>query len=301
MKTCRQWLLLLLTFSGFGSMATSDQFVNVARSDDRLVRAEGIWKKIQTATAANPDGHRANLYDYWGEIYSKCSKAFDELAGDPDHDRMVEYFVDQFGRHGAQADLRWLIADPRMTLATCSAGSAYFRVPHLRAVQQKICEAVVRRCLDDPKFLRRYYVATVWSVMFLGKPVGLKQEACFVSALRSTREGFKKRPAREYWWFARNFVLLVHATGRDDLLKRADPKDFKKELAEFENWFTVNKAYLRADPRYPRWILDQKAKKKGGMPPGEPELPHISLPEKPFADWKGPPPPPASFLDDVAL
>jgi len=294
MKTMLKWFLMIL---GLASTVTTEACASDQPRENPQERAKHIWRKILAASADDPDEYKQHLADYWGDIHAKCADAFEELEGDPDYAQMVRYFVNQFGKYGAQADMRWLIADVRMTLPTTSVRAGYFRHPVRGPVQREVCRALVCRFLQDPQLLRRYYVATLWSGLFVRPeeklPSGYRRQAfSFELVVLHACKGLAEAPPSEYWWYARNFLLVVHATGRDDLLKGADPTNLKKESAEFRRWFAQNKSYLRVDANYPRWILDEKAKEKGDALLKDSYLPYIARPSQPFAHWTGPPPPP---------
>jgi hypothetical protein len=108
------------------------------------------------------------------------------------------------------------------------------------------------------------------------------------------QEKFSEKPDAEYWWYARNFVVYAHATGRDDLLHDVKPEKLHARYIKWIHWIASNGPYLRASQSESRWYLDEGEKKRQEeyMPfvsrSRLPEL--IKQPRNPFPDWTGPPP-----------
>jgi len=255
-------------------------------------RAQRIWNEIQSAEGtADPNQSEYRLKEYWAEVTQQCFATFDEVYSDPDYKEIVEFYCAQFGRHGAQADMRWLLADARLTMPFGIPAAPAFERPsgsRVSELQQKTCELLVRRFFEDPELLRRYYVAILWSgELIRDRP---NQPHMFQIVVREVMRGLHERLREEYWGHARNFLLVLHGTGRDDLLRTGNPEDLKRQAVEFRDWFEKNRPYLRPDPAYPRWVLDEEAKENED---GRDELPRlIVFPTRPFPDWKGVAPPP---------
>ena len=72
-------------------------------------------------------------------------------------------------------------------------------------------------------------------------------------AVNALRDQFPQS-SEYYWCYARNFVLLAHAFGRDDLLSETQADDLARRFDELPRWFVKNEAALTADPDYPRWV-----------------------------------------------
>jgi hypothetical protein len=158
-----------------------------------------------------------------------------------------------------------------------------------------ISELQVRRFLQEPDTLRRYWDATAWiRTGFIGRE---DQSRVFVpfNAVMTAR-AFSEAPKEEYWWWARNFVVLAYATGRDDLLKDVAADQLSDRCSTWFKWFKENLPYLRVGPHDRRWVLDETARKNGFALDVEHLLPNLPLPDVPFPDWKGPVPPPAHDL-----
>ena len=142
-----------------------------------------------------------------------------------------------------------------MTIGNETAGPPDYReYPHLlhrSRGQQRISELIVRRCLTDPKFLKRYYLATLWTGLLIrARTFPDETEAKVLPiVVYNTLKGFSKGRESENWWFASNFVLLTHARSRDDLVKGIGPEDLKEQVAAFKKWFDENYAYLQVDPQ----------------------------------------------------
>lgn len=186
--------------------------------------------------------------------------------------------------------MRWLIAarsrllpaDPHLN------PNSKENTPELHNAQKYFAEFQVRQFLKKPKLLERYYRSMVWyNDMFndLTFPVRLGK------LYRNLEEGSQDE---NYWWYAQNFVLLAHATGRDDLLKDVKPDNLKPRFQEWYQWLRENGPYLRASPDSFYWVLDEgeKSRKEGYIPfLVKQRFPPLKIrPKYPFLDWKGPKP-----------
>jgi hypothetical protein len=226
-------------------------------------------------------------------------KAFEqELIAAADQRASLKFYIDQFGKHGPQADFRWMVADVDTLLASPfvrpRVASEKPKEKEFGKRQLLACELLVRKCLSDRSFLQRYYRAVIWSGLWLG--TGKKHAASMLSQIQGTRDGFKDHP-EEYWWYARNFVLLAYATGREDILDRADAEKLQPRFVEWFEWFNSKdgEAYLQADAEHFRWSIDKKRERNSeGVPP-------LQAPKEPFSDWKGPSAPDPRLLEALGL
>lgn len=300
--TATYWRVSLLL-----SMALLAPVANVSGGDtDDASQAEGrqLWLAVNNASIGGSQGDQLRSADSWRELLGKCFRVFfDHLEKASDRKHALEYFVDQFGRHGPHADIRWLMASGPITLPMSNSmprfamsAEEHPQEAWMYDAQLYVSKLLAERCLADKDFLARYYWSVLWSEQYLG-PDQLnylhRQELAVPAAIDSVSDGFADRPAAEEYYFARNGILLFYATGRDDLLKQAKPEDIKRRFDPFEKWFWTNWPYLRLDPDCPRWILDKEAQRQGERWKGKTAIPFIPIPRKPLPDWQGDVPPPA--------
>ncbi|WP_145310414.1 hypothetical protein [Gimesia fumaroli] len=249
-----------------------------------------VWDTIKTTEFPDTKQVPAGSEGYWIEV---MSVGFDELR------RVVEssnpreglkYFVDQFGKEGAQTDMRWLVAARSQLLPAnrrVKPANADGQ-PILRRAQIIFAELQVRQFLKEPKLLARYYQSVVWfENMF--------DDLFFPILLGNLYRNMKEDSSDDnYWWYAQNFLLLAHATGRDDLLKDVKPEKLKPRFQQWFKWFRFNGMYLRPAPNSWYWEIDkgEKTRQEGYIPfVLHQELPPLKVrPKYPFPDWKGPKP-----------
>ncbi len=217
---------------------------------------------------------------------------------------VLKYYVDQFGRHGPEADFRWAAAHHTIMLRSCTRFPAYSnshesyplpeRLAFLKEVEELVCEFIVQRCMKEPDFLRRYHHILLWDGGVLGhdrEDSASRQDQCLSNIAQILKEDFPKSSPNHYWWYARNVVILAYAIGRDDLLKNSEPEGLQETSVRLTKWAYENYPYLRVDRREERWTLDENAKAKGEKWKGKTEMPLIPAPKAPSPDWKGPSPP----------
>jgi hypothetical protein len=132
--------------------------------------------------------------------------------------------------------------------------------------------------LDNPKLLARYYDVLAWERVWF-------EFFNLENIIKSTHDHLREAPAEEYWWDALNFIILAHATGRDDLLKDAKPEKLRARFETWYTWFEENRLYLRSVENGWLWTLDENAKARSERPPiAFPDW--DALPDDPFDDWK---------------
>lgn len=156
---------------------------------------------------------------------------------------------------------------------------------------------MVRQFLRDEERFHRYYVAVIWHRRLLEYP-------CLGHSVVVMRDALAKDNNPLYWWYARNFLVLAHATGRDDLLSDVETDELRPRFDEWLKWFAKNGAFLRARTDYPGWHVDEgeKRRQEGFIPfLDDAQLPClVKFPECPFPDWEGPPPPTPKNFHDMA-
>jgi len=311
-KDCRGrggWKALWVTVIFLYSAPTANNVVQsqTTTNAERGVSAAPIqsearkyWEWIR---GANADTHgvfdqdfEAHLEGYWLRVAGDAMSTFDEMMEGSGAAEKLGYFVDQFGVHGPQADMRWLLAAPGATLnrcggpegGLCSADSERGRKE--RRVRLLLAEFQVKAFLKDPEKLARYYQAVAWNDQLL-RPVVLSGQ------VYSVKRFFPNTPERpEYWWYARDFMVFAYATGRQDLLAGMKCTELQGQFLNWLEWFVKEDGpYLRPSVDGPYWYVDEGEKRRQeGYVPFIKKLdlpPLVKVPEYPFPDWKGPPPP----------
>ena len=254
---------------------------------------EQCWLSVEQVEADRPYEARDDKFEYWAEIMVKCNELFWSHCRVGQQEEVIKHFVAQFGKHGARADMRWLLTEPEVFLAKHyispaatipSSKNAVGQKARKRLIQAQLTasESLVRLCLRDGQMLQRYYGALLWSQECFGAPH--MHWVTFSAKIGGLREHFKDKGDVNYWWYARDFVLLAHATGRDDLLTDANPEDL---LPRFKKWLPwVLQSELRLQPRGQKWVTIQGDIKWKG---------HVAMsleqPASPFADWDSHTPP----------
>lgn len=263
---------------------------------------QAIWERIKNASSdAVVDTTEPNfderVLNHWYKVKSETFKVFfEEIVDQDDRQEALKFFVDQFGRHGAQADFRWLSVEPTITLPGCFGDEGGLHKPdsdrHRRAreCQLAIAELQVPKFLANQDLMVRYYQAVVWHNHVFHRTY------LFPHLWRVLDSKFTDPSNREYWWHARTFMMLAHGTSRDDLIRNVKPEDLHLRCRQWLDWVNGKEPYLRTVPAEFRWRLDEGALRRGEAyldEDGRPEFQPLQVPvDYPFPDWKGVPPPP---------
>lgn len=208
---------------------------------------------------------------------------------------ILTFFVDQFGKHGWEADFRWIMAAPYCIVASHGRYTPLTpiskRAEMQNAISDEVCELIVLRCLREPEFLRRYYHAVAWSRAFLGNERlrnALTQPFAVLGAMEHTAEGFRKQTPGTRWWFARNYILLAYAFSQEERLKSPDEISFAEQFGGLDRWFKENQLYIRPNHAEYRWQLDEDAQRRQ-IPVYQGELiDFVKIPKHALPEWKGP-------------
>jgi hypothetical protein len=250
-------------------------------------RVDRIWSAIENTNArSNSDNSQPQGdFDSWSDVAVQCQRLFGQIQDLPISDQEAGRYVRKFGRDGPLSDIRWLLAANDAALPWCiqgprkyDNGSAVSTHGQLILAKQ-ICEII----LQNSDLRSRYLQVVLYSQSFLGQPRSHHER--FDMAVAFTAQGFHNGPKEEYWWNGRNFVVLAHATGRDDLLKNTDWEKLTPVFEKWEAWFKENESYLVPDEKYPRWIVDEEAKDHRRSLGERQRLAPLHTPDKPFSDW----------------
>jgi hypothetical protein len=168
-----------------------------------------------------------------------------------------------------------------------------------RQILNLVCEIQVRMFLNDPDLLERYYHAVIWSGVFIEHGGSMEMEEWWSLMQKVHGLDWDARdsvPGDDYWWYAREFMLLAHATGRDDLLRDVDASELYSRYEKWGRWMRSNvwkdTGWTRffPHPDKPIWVERESLLAEG--------RPLLKIPVLPFADWDTDlvSPPPASSL-----
>jgi hypothetical protein len=223
--------------------------------------------------------------EYWFPILDVAEKEAKTLFSKDHRAARIKFFVDQFGKHGGETDFRWVLTD-----LWCALPARGGFLPSNEQVSLEdrdrflvFAEAHVRRLLADPKLLDRYYRFVVWSQVYFGK-VGPHGDSLTPVRWSIVREQFQKhKEPPDYWWLARDVLLLAAATGQTDLLKDAKPEELRGVFEKIDAWIAENEKYLVADEKEPRWKVSKPARTL--RIPRKSAWPVLAPPERPFDDW----------------
>lgn len=270
--------------------------------------AKSFWKRVldyPIDPKQIPRSNEATLF--WGDVAVGIPDVLEDfwpkLRGldRSEQKKAVEYFVVQFGKHGAEADFRWFLSGLTFVYPD---STDYSRHPaDLYEFGLIVDEALTRRMIKEPELLDRFVYLTAW-LDHLFNPLVF---AIRVSTLRDG-SGFPEeedgKPGSDYWSDAWRFLLMAHVTGRGDLARNADPEKLDDRFRVWLSWWLENGAYLEPVKDKPKWRLNERAKEAGQ--PLTPEFdrwgkmaPLQFVPKVPFPDWDKtvPPPNPRVFLE----
>lgn len=249
------------------------------------------WQAVQSAgpIGDDPTGH------VLAQLYNQCNAAFWATLPAEHTDEYLTWYVGQFGKHGADADIRWMLADPDAFIATAHAipsglpskerQDSYRLALGVLHVDGLAAEALVKRFLKEPAIVPRYYRAVVWFGQLLD------DKARYGYAIGKLTQHFQDSQGPPFWLFARQFILLAHATGRDDLWLGKKPEDLKPAFVEWRTWFLGSTgkssapaldaaaAYMQLSPDKLCW-----QRRPGLIPASLAGLPRLDKPDRPLPE-----------------
>lgn len=233
-----------------------------------------IWSEIQKLA---PNIEIIGSTDEWLDTIVKAQASFEAIyqVSPQDLPGSLEYFVDQFGRHGNYADLLWIAADPYLTLGFADNFKKHDNVQYER-VHDVISELIVRKIVSSTSFRERYYLCALWFPAVF--PNGS------YNAIGQLQETFLSDNIEEYWRCARAFSCLAVALNREDLLKNQNPQKLHKQWSQLNEWFTTNVSRIALDADGQHWIISDNQ----FADEDRPLLPAAIISNSPFPDWKGP-------------
>ena len=117
----------------------------------------------------------------------------------------------------------------------------------MRELQLLACKVQVEMFLKDPDLFERYYRLLVWSEQFFGRP-----RYHGLSKVGSLDKHFRK-DGEDYWWYARDFLILAHATDADAFVNRDAPTELAAQYAMWRKWIDDNFTKLVPHETKPIW------------------------------------------------
>jgi hypothetical protein len=233
-----------------------------------------FWEGIERKSAARTEilARGDSFFAYKESLRDKFIRYLDENP-DVNVDGEIKWYVSHFGAASNETDLAWILSAYDLVLPTnpgfrpygTQADGAGFESERRRLIQLQFARELTHRFVDqtDKECLPKYYR---WVGCFtpLLKQRGVNYFAAYGEKIR---ESFRADNP-DYWWEARNVCLMMYATGREDLVKGAEPDAIPQKFDQFVKWFSENGPYLRPSPIEPQWKLDEnlKAAKYGYVP-----------------------------------
>jgi hypothetical protein len=278
MKARMRTIALLSAVLFLGHDAFGDEVTGPAR-----------WNEIAESNSREDDPEV-----YWLEIQAQCYRVFHEVTVTENFSAWATAFVDEFGKNNATT-MKWILCDYRITMPRSHFNDTLdqFSIAE-RTRCLAICEAIVRRAMRDPVFLKSYYRSVIWNERFFGIPNyngGLCQSAQYGLPVSGFRFELPKRP-EYYWYYARNFVLMCHAYGRDDLIKNIAPESLRPQIDDFVHWFPDDPMMFTVQQESLTW------KRSSQLEPGD-DFPFLALPKFPALQWTDKVPPRPRVLRDT--
>jgi hypothetical protein len=285
--------------AGSSETAAVDHRDNVLSSaDDPCYVVKRIWPYIKEADAIQPYEKFEEPAQYWLMVSEAANRHYRELlTTSPEYaEDTWQCYLDCFGRDGAQADLRWYLADVGLWLPTFSDRPSWAWLPQTRdeapqatlklfdaLLEQELiaCRLQTIELINDPEVLDRHYRFVVWSGAMFNRDPHWHFDRLIAFAERMAENWTAE--SDWYWWYARNFVYLVHATSRDDLLADVDPEQLHLIFATWMNWVRENRKHLYPNPERPVWNYGTIPMRPAGA-----KVAGLHVPEKPVPDWTGP-------------
>lgn len=206
----------------------------------------------------------------------------------------IKSYLDEFGKGSLRDDYEWAFAAPDIILpiqmkgpvtVTNDEGDKSIQDWQLLWYHSQLMTAnwEVDRFLRDGQELDRFYRIMLWGHQLFGRPT--VHSAQFNFRLKNCVEGIAKFNGDEQRiWYFRDFILMAHATDRDDLLKGASVVDLPERFESWKKWLLEGDdpamRHLIADPDRPVWKYDASVDNSGA-------LPAINEGSAPLPKWDG--------------
>lgn len=217
----------------------------VSVQNDLLVKEQQYWSQLKSATPKRFDDLQGEVDTTWYLTTVENAKTiYWKMCLDENRDQFLKYYISRLGTEDAQSDFMWILGSPDFLFPKYQVDDEYgFKsskgdvklLKEIQKVQVTQCKYLVQNMVSNPKFMKRYYDLIRWTG-FLGEPKEDAQFSEFVANVEKLDAGFQDADEYSYWSYARYFVLLVHQTSRDDLLKDADPDKLLEKYKVWREW-----------------------------------------------------------------
>ena len=265
---------------------------------------EKRWQAFLSQAPAVSEQRDPNATDWWADVILACHKQFWLACREFGPDVTASFFAQQFGQSGTDADFRVLFAEPEVMVpqeytkpvesrhATNQALVAAAQL--IRKAQLAAARAQVELFLDQPEQLHRYYQAALWcGLMFRGAPF---HHLKLVQKYTGLKNEFRPLPDSDYWWYARDFMVLAYATCSEDLLGGATPGEMYERFLKWKERIEPHIYYVLPLPDGTRWGFDPQTALEERWTSQA-----LRRPEQPFPTWDAKMPPPRGGLIEGLL
>lgn len=197
---------------------------------------------------------------------------FWQLVSQPDGSYSAYYLISQFGKHGPQADLRLLFGAPHVFLPVASErklqrwdlprGVLPLDEAEIRRIRMAVCRYQTELFVRQPNELLRYTHAVFWFRALRADDPHITEVVIdgIVAAMSSHAND-------DYWWAARNFLVLACATERMDLIAGTPADSLRQSFEQWHRWWRMRAPVLQGRA----WARPQ----------------FVTCPSVPFPDWTG--------------
>lgn len=268
----------------------------LCKEGEKSEAAEGLWGHISSCD------RREIVAGKWDECVFLQKKTYDTVFALPDADEARRRFADALSRKFCSGDavdrVKWFVSLGELVRQEGSVGGERLGTMspkddpegRFRKVQNELAKQICLRFVDTPGYLEQYHHWHAWRRLWLNgdNNVGQMWYSFEVNAARV------KHGDELFWWACRQCMLIIYATGRDDLIPRSEREyEFLPERCrEWNEWFRTKGCFLRPSPSAPRWFFDAQLESTGyGYAPfflERGELPALIYPSSvPFPDWPG--------------
>ena len=275
-----------------------------------LSSTRDAWERLSHVEPKGGIGKYETRDGYWYNLLVDANAILWKFLLSNPNDDNLRWFLEQFGKHGPQADFRLLFSDPHLFLARIERMP--LRPPKLlpedskrlspkdyHRIRCRVIKIHTEILLRDEKALRRYYHAILWR----GVPIMAGRNYTLAGAIRRVEEGLKRQGPKERVFHLRQFLIVAIATGNMNLVQG-------RKISELdEAWNTWRKTWLLKDmppgkklvfdPDSLTWIIKAKEHKSESEKRGKMyEWPNY--PQYPFPDWRGVSPPDRRLITTFA-
>lgn len=281
----RTWIVVLV-FAAFAPVALGQSTQPSSRE------SEPVPRPLQRSLGELDGAMRKVLREeddpgVWAEVIGQASVAFwGQFGRGRPTDEVLDDYVAAFGRDGWQTDLKLtLMGAPLMLPGSrppwegLDAKAASTRL--LRQTAEGIARRQVERFQKDPAYLDRIYRLALWSGQSFGAGDSGGQVAGLKHLLNMANPDNARVGDRGSWWRLRDFTLVCHAIGRDDLAVGVKPENFPQKFQ------ALGKFLADADAAEMAWVRSEEGStwtvRRVGKRPTEAET-ALRLPDRPFAD-----------------